>query len=41
MTEAAESSDLGGASGDLVESVETGAVEAIDAASSDPQSATN
>ena len=41
MTEAAESSDLGGASGDLVESVKTGAVEAIDAASNDPQPDTN
>ena len=41
MTETAESSDLVGASGDLVESVETGAIEVIDAASNDPQPATN
>ena len=39
--EAVESSDLGETSGDLVESVEAGAAEAVDAASDDPQPATN
>ena len=39
--EALESSDLGVASGDLVESVETGTVEAIDAALNTPQPAAN
>jgi preprotein translocase subunit SecG len=39
--EAVESSDLGEASGDLVEPVEAGAAEAIDAASDDPQPASN
>jgi preprotein translocase subunit SecG len=41
MTQAADSNDLGVASGDLVESVETGAVEGIDAALNTPQPATN
>jgi preprotein translocase subunit SecG len=39
--EAVESSDLGETSSDLVESVEAGAAEAADAASSDPQPAGN
>ena len=39
--EAVESSDLGETSGDLVEPVEAGAAEAMDAASDDPQPATN
>jgi preprotein translocase subunit SecG len=39
--EAVESSDLGENSGDLVESVEAVAAEAIDAALKDPQPATN
>lgn len=41
VTEVVESSDLGETSGDLVESVEAGAAEAVDAASDDPQPATN
>ena len=39
--EAVESSDLGETSSDLVESVEAGAAEAVDAASNDPQPAGN
>ena len=41
VTEVVESSDLGETSGDLVESVEAGAAEVIDAALNDPQPATN
>ena len=41
MTETVESPDLGGAFGDLMESAQTGAVESVDAASNDPQSASN